>query len=244
VIPNQAALSGRTGVLRANQFQNYLNDLEGMDRFSTEQHDVLSTRSGSRPGAPHYRANRRFEAPSPRLAQPNPYEDADRAYMRDRQARDEKYFEYLRETDPRKKAQLYREYTQENLRAARDLAQPRTNPPRTAPGATAPARPSTTGTGTVPSQPVVPNPAASSSTTPGAYAGNPTLYRRRPSTPLPGRRTVAPTIPSPAPIPAAGIGSTPPPAPTTRRLTPSEILDQNDRRERANPVVPSTPPDR
>jgi hypothetical protein len=250
VIPNQGALSGRSGALRANQFQSYLDEIEGLDRFSTE-HDVLSSRSGSRTGVPYYRATRRFESTPPRITPPNPYESADRAYLRDRQARDEKYFEYLRETDPRKRAQLYREYTQENLRAARELAQPRSSPPRSGSGATVPTRPSPTGRSTTPMGPVVSSPASSTATgprptgpSPGAYAGNSTVYRRIPASPPADRRTVAPMPPLTAPSQAPGIGNIPPPASNARRLTPSEILDQNERRERANRSVPSTPPDR
>jgi hypothetical protein len=216
VSPNQGVLSGRSGVTRANQFQSFIEGLEGVGQAPAE-HDVPSTR-GVGPGAPHFRANRQYDQVFNRIYTPN--ELADRTYLRDRQARDRKYFEYLRETDPTRRAQLYREYTQENLRSARDLAQPRGGArAATAPGTSAPPAPSSSRAATSPRRPMRPSPA-----------------------------TVAPTTPRPIVPPPGSYANSPPPASPSPagRLTPSEVLRRSepldDRENRAN--VPLLPPNR
>ena len=63
---------------------------------------------------PYYRAHREFDQAFNRVYSPN--EAADKTYYKDQQARTEKYLEYLREADPKKRAELYREYNQQSLR--------------------------------------------------------------------------------------------------------------------------------
>ena len=74
----------------------------------------------SGPGTPYYRAYRRFDQEFHRTYRPN--EAADRSYYDDQEKRNDKYFQALREPDPRKRSQLLREYNLDNMRAARDLS--------------------------------------------------------------------------------------------------------------------------
>ena len=76
VTPNQGVLSGGA---RANQFQKYLDEFEGVDR-SLSEIDVSRNQPGSGSAVPYYRANRSSASPSLRIAPPNPFESADRAY--------------------------------------------------------------------------------------------------------------------------------------------------------------------
>ncbi|MGE5756442.1 MAG: hypothetical protein ACM35G_12160, partial [Planctomycetaceae bacterium] len=122
--------------------------------------------------------------------------------------------------DPTRRAQLYREYTQENLRSARDLAQPRGGGARAAiaPGTSAPPAPPSSRAAASPRRPVRPSPSAVAPTTPRSIVPPPGGYANSPS----------PASPSPA-----------------GRLTPSEVLRRSeplDRENRAN--VPLLPPNR
>jgi hypothetical protein len=244
VVPNQGVLSGGP---RANLYQKYLDEFEGLERLPAEI-DVSRNRPGSSSGVPYYRPNRRSELPSTRPAAPNPFETADRAYVRDRQIRDQKYMDYLRQPDPTKRAQLYREYTQEKLRAARDLANPRSGLAQAAPGSTIPASPAATRA--VPARPATPNRSANAPPTPrtvvpapGNSAGTQPRDRGAATSPYSGRRTPAGT-----PLPSAYLGREPgtepaqAPAASTRRLSPSEILRQNELRNRMNREGAPSPP--
>jgi hypothetical protein len=114
-VPNQGMLQGRSGVLRANQFQNYVEELDGVGSGS----DTFAPQSRSRGGTePYYRAHRQFDEAFNRIYSPNA--TADRTFNDDQDARTKKYLEYLRETDPKKRAKLYREYNQQSLKSARD----------------------------------------------------------------------------------------------------------------------------
>ncbi len=89
--------------------------------MSTGGYSASSVRR-SGPGVPYYNAyrqNNQFQKSyTPTLGG----ED----YAKAQEARNEKYFQYLRERDPKKRAQLYREYQQDRGRIARDLAGSRT----------------------------------------------------------------------------------------------------------------------
>jgi hypothetical protein len=102
--PNQDRLETRSGVRNANQFQNFLEspDEEGED---------LSRPTAPRqagPGVPYYRANRQFDQEFQRNYRPNKI--ADQSFYAGQQQRNDKYFQALRETDPKKRVQLLREY--------------------------------------------------------------------------------------------------------------------------------------
>jgi len=117
--PNQAILQGqlRAGYSRANQFSSYIQELDGVGSG-----DSL-TGFGSRAGGgiqPYWRAHHQYDEAFQRVYTPN--EAPDRTYYEDQKARTDKYLAYLRETDPKKRAKLYREYQNESLRAARDFS--------------------------------------------------------------------------------------------------------------------------
>jgi hypothetical protein len=115
-VPNQGILQSRTATSRANQFQSYVEQLDGVgsgsDSFGT-------TYRGGGGIQPYYRAHRQYDDVFNRVYAPN--EAADKTYYADQEARTKKYLEYLKESDPKKRAQLYREYNRQSLRAARDI---------------------------------------------------------------------------------------------------------------------------
>ncbi|WP_422926408.1 hypothetical protein [Singulisphaera sp. PoT] len=111
-MPNQSILQGRSGRRSANQYQSYLDELEA-GGSSTRRSGV---------GVPYYDAYRSYDSEYDRVSRPT---KADDAFYREQQARRRKYFDYLRERDPKKRARLYREYTEESKRFSRDLLSPR-----------------------------------------------------------------------------------------------------------------------
>jgi hypothetical protein len=119
--PNQGLLFGnnRSGLARANQFSRYIEELDGVGSGSNSLYGPGSAARGQGGVEPYYRAHRQFDEAFNRVYNPN--DNADQTYTKDQKARTEKYLAYLRESDPTKRAQLYREYTQESQRALRDL---------------------------------------------------------------------------------------------------------------------------
>lgn len=116
ILPNQNRLTPRSGLRSANQFQSAMDGDE--DEGGLVDRGLSSRSSG--PGVPYYRANRQFDKEFQRNYRPN--DIADRAFYANQQQRNEKYFQALRETDTRKRAQLLREYNLENLRNARSMS--------------------------------------------------------------------------------------------------------------------------
>jgi hypothetical protein len=115
--PNQGVLEGRSGFSGANQFQRFL-EAEGDAGVEFGQ-----GRRRSGPGIPYYSAYRQYDQEYDRVYQPN--KTSDESYYKDRNARHEKYVAYLKERDPRKRAELYREYISDSRKVSRDLANPR-----------------------------------------------------------------------------------------------------------------------
>lgn len=115
VLPGPYDAGGNTalntqGIRGANQFQRYLNEL-----------GVTGGRGG--PGMPYYRANRIYDKEFKREYQPNRL--ADQSFEATQQNISEMYFRYLREKDPKKRAQLLREYQRAQARSSRELSSPR-----------------------------------------------------------------------------------------------------------------------
>jgi len=94
----------RAGVRGANQFQNFVAGMEGR------------ANAGNR----YDRANRAYDTEYGRLYRPNA--EADARFEKQRNAVSDVYFQYLSEKDPRKRAALFKQYTQAQSRASRDLA--------------------------------------------------------------------------------------------------------------------------
>jgi hypothetical protein len=110
---NQAILQGvRPG--RANSFQSYLDSFDG----SSDSLFGGSSRGRGGAGVPYYRAHKEFDDAFDRIYTPNAAPD--QAFRADQETRTKLYVEYLKESDPKKRAQLYRLYNQQSLRTARD----------------------------------------------------------------------------------------------------------------------------
>jgi hypothetical protein len=114
ISPNQAALMMPSGTRGANQFQSFLDELEGIDR---EPGRAYTPRRGI--GVPYTQAYRRDDRTYGRVYTPN--EEVDKNYNAARQARDEKYAEYLNARDGKDRARLLKEYDLYNRRTLREL---------------------------------------------------------------------------------------------------------------------------
>lgn len=198
------------GVRGANQFENYLNSLQG-------------TGSHSGAGTPYYRANRAYDREFNREYRPN--KEADARFDTNQEMVTELYFKYLREKDPQKRAEIFREYNRARNRADRDLASPRPGTQRSnirpqrreAPPAVG-SEPARTGTGTR-------NRAIDSAPAP--------LSSERSRS----RTSAAGSSIGPAPSPLGGLG---PEVGSPRGVSPSQVLDRATRpeRSRVRPRVP------
>jgi hypothetical protein len=138
--PNQGLLE-RGGNRGPNQFQRFLDsDYGGPDDSGTGQ------RRGG-PGVPYYSAYRQYDKDYGRIYQPN--QESDKGFREDQRTRHDKYIAYLKEKDPRKRAELYRAYTKDANKVSRDLANPRALGARET-GAGAAATPKTEDPGSAP----------------------------------------------------------------------------------------------
>jgi hypothetical protein len=241
--PNQDRLETRSGVRNANQFQNFLEspDEEGED---------LSRPTAPRqagPGVPYYRANRQFDQEFQRNYRPNKI--ADQSFYAGQQQRNDKYFQALRETDPKKRVQLLREYNLENLRASRSLSSGRNTTERDRmnldgapplPGGAAPTAGARRSSLSVPPPPTG---------GPGTSFPPPPLSRSRlgSAPPPPGtlpriapRRPGASSTSAPLPF-GSGLGTSSGRTPRTRRSA-SDILERSERLDRDSGTTTSTAP--
>jgi hypothetical protein len=103
------------GIRGANQFEAYLNSL---------QTSAAGARAGGAGvGIPHFQANRAYDRDFGRIYQPN--KAADQRFDANQANVNQLYFEYLREKDPKKRAEIFRNYNRARSRADRELASPR-----------------------------------------------------------------------------------------------------------------------
>ncbi len=130
-LPGQDRFDSRSGLRNANRYQSFLEDEEDSEILGRSG----MTGRNSGPGIPYYRANRQYDHTFQREYRPNSL--ADRSYYSNQQQLNEKYFEAIKESDPRKRTQLLREYNAENLRTARGLSPNRNAPDRDRMGANA-----------------------------------------------------------------------------------------------------------
>jgi hypothetical protein len=218
--PNQGILQGnRSGQNRANQFSNYVQELDGVGSDSPYG---PSTR-GRGGIEPYYKAHHQFDDAFNRVYTPN--EAADKVYYKDQQSRTDKYLAYLRESDPKKRAMLYKEYTQESLRAARDIG---SGSVRAASRGSAAPRPSASGS-------------ATGTSLPPSAPGSSNLAAPRPSS----RTGASPTRrPSAASTARSGSASLALPETPDQILRRAELMDRANRAlpPSATPSRPTTPP--
>jgi hypothetical protein len=104
------------GIRGANQFENYLQSL---------QTSAAGARSGNAGvGVPHFQANRAYDREFGRIYQPN-NSKANQEFEANQASVNQLYFDYLREKDPKKRAEIFRNYNRARSRADRELASPR-----------------------------------------------------------------------------------------------------------------------
>lgn len=111
---NSATMRGMRG---ANQFQKYMDSLLSPENVSPSRGGV---------GVPYYRANRKYDRDFNRVYRPN--EKADRDFDASREKSTDLYFKYLRATDPRERAELFRKYNRARAESDRALRANRSNP--------------------------------------------------------------------------------------------------------------------
>jgi hypothetical protein len=117
----QSAAMNAAGVRRANQYQDFLNDLQGPSINNGERYGI---------GQPYFRstvdpryAPRYRPAFQPRALVEKSFEETQRLLY-------EKYFAYFEEKDPKKRALLLKDYTHARSLATRALSAGREDPAR------------------------------------------------------------------------------------------------------------------
>ena len=119
---------GVNGIRGSNQFESYMNSLQGANLGSgVVGAGVAGSRGG--PVAPYFQANRAYDREYERLYRPN--READSRFESDQSKVTSLYFEYLREKDPKKRIELFRDYSRARRRVTQDLASPRATATRT-----------------------------------------------------------------------------------------------------------------
>jgi hypothetical protein len=195
----------RSGLRGANQFQNYLSEIQGLGRAGTERYGQ---------GLPYYRSvfDPRFDPNQRREYRPNSRTDA--SFEKVQQQLTAKYLAYFDEKDPKKRAQLLRDYQTLRRRTSRALSARRESPERLRETLTR------TELGDTARSPV------------NGQDGE--ARNRTPRSPLRSRssETAAPSGPrSTAPPPMPPRRSTRSPSPADGSRTPSEVLDRARRME-------------
>jgi len=115
---NQSPL--RSGIRGANQFENYMNSLTGPGTPRGSSGGI---------GSPYYRGANRVTEREGMNYQPN--REVDARFDSNQEMVSDLYFKYLREKDPKKRSELFRQYNRARNRADRDLASPRSAGSRT-----------------------------------------------------------------------------------------------------------------
>ena len=106
------------GTRAANQFQGYLDELAGTSRQNTERYGI---------GVPYYRSavDPSFDPKGKREYQPN--READRNFEQTQEVITRKYLAYFAERDPKRRAELLRDYDRARDQVARALSAHRAN---------------------------------------------------------------------------------------------------------------------
>ena len=201
-----------SGVRGANQFENYLNSLQG-------------TGSHAGAGTPYYRANRAYDREFNREYRPN--READARFEDNQTIVTDLYFKYLREKDPRKRAEIFKDYNKARSRADRDLSGPRPGNQRSN------ARSSRGG-----APPALGTESTGTSTRDRGMGSAPSPLSSERSRTRTATGSARGSSMGPAPSPLGGLA---PPANSSGNASPSQILDRATRPERSRvaPRVPS-----
>jgi hypothetical protein len=221
---------GVSGNRGANQFQNYLDSLQSANLGTGAGASGAGLRGGI--GNPYFQANRAYDREYDRIYRPN--KEADAKFESDQSKVTSLYFEYLREKDPKKRTELFREYSRARRRAESDLTSPRATATRA--GTRTPRRSATAAEG-------------------GEAAGLRSRDRTSAPPALPSRgtrarsgRTDSGTSPETGPAPPP-LGDSRSRSGSSRTVVPSDVLDRakrtdgtrSDSRVRAPRPGPSRP---
>lgn len=106
----------RNGARNANQFQNYLDSVRGPGNART------GGGTGAGAGTPYFRSDRTMDRDYDRVYQYHPNRQADAKYDSNQEEVSKLYFQYLRQKDPKKRAELFREYSRARAQADRALS--------------------------------------------------------------------------------------------------------------------------
>jgi hypothetical protein len=117
----QSAPMSLSGVRGANQFQNYLNEIQGAGRDGVGRSGI---------GIPYYRSavDPRFDPKGDREYRPN--RETDRTFEQTQAEITDKYFAFFTEKDPKKRAELLRDFNGARSRVTRALSARRESPER------------------------------------------------------------------------------------------------------------------
>jgi hypothetical protein len=206
----------RMGNAGANQYQGYMDELSGQARQGSDRNGI---------GTPYYRSavDPNFDPQGKREYRPN--QKADQSFDESREVVTRKYLAYLTEHDPKKRAELLRDYNATRNRVSRAMSARRDPSTRLLEAAT--------GSGTAPRR--------SAATARGAEANErsdmgddgPRSSVRGPSTGS-GRRAGTASIPPPPPLAGARSGRR-----TSQRRSPEDVLKRARRLDDGNDVKPS-----
>jgi hypothetical protein len=209
----RSRLGPGNGLLGANRFEDYMNSIQG---------GAGGARLGAgSPYSPYFQANRQYDEGFGRVYRPN--KEADARFEVDQGEVTRLYFQYLREKDPKKRAELFRQYTGARTRVLRELASPRPTSSRTA------RRPATSARSS----------GAAATEDRDLMLAPPPLRRRGTRSRSAGaestRDSAAGTAPPPLGRSTGGSGS-------ARGVVPSEVLDRAMRAPRPRVRVPVPDP--
>jgi hypothetical protein len=223
---------GIRGLRGANQFQNYMNSLQGLGTASNARGGV---------GTPYYRANRAYDRDFGRVYQPN--KNADQEFDSYKERSTDLYFKYLRERDPKKRSELFREYSRARSESDRALTTSRSNTRTSTRSSASDGRSlgSSEREGTR-ERDLLGAPPLLSTDRPRSRTGERTRAR--------GEESSAPDLMGPPPLP---LGNSAAGSEFGRTLNPTEVLERAIRSERersrvsprrrgAGPVPPGPPP--
>jgi hypothetical protein len=229
--PNQGRLAGLAGLRQSNQFRSYIEGLDGVA-------DPSSRGNGS-PGFPYFRSSGSYRSAHDQFYQPNAVADQD--YYTKLQALNQLYYKATGEKDPRKRAQLLRDYERQRLQFSRRLGSQRRvastarpAPAASAPSASAPAaraRPRVPATRSLPLGSVVPRSSSAATRAREPILGEATS-RERP----PALGTVPELDSNSALSPLSPLRRTPSILDSPRR---NSVLDRA--RRATEPIVPARP---
>jgi len=238
-VPGEAALMGRAGILQSNQFQSYLQGLDGSEGVGVSN--------------PYYQAYRQYDRDFGRTYAPN--QEADRSYYEDlkirhekirkyQEAAREKYADYVRESDPTRRARLYREYLDLDQRSALESGALRGGPTQS--DRTGSSASMLNARSAAETRPRTPTPSPGTAPTPaprGSTRGGSSTSSSRPGV-APGLAPRRYAAPPPLPGGSDFLES----SPRSSQATPSDTLRRSELMERAKPEAtpgttrPSAPP--